>query len=183
MDSEVSQALNRQRGALSERIVARQYERQPEIWKPYGDPGREKSVRDAGYHLSYLSEAIAASDPSLFVDYVAWVKVLFAGLEFPDEVLVATLECTRDVVQETLPEEAAGIAGEYLEAGLADVRQAPSELPTFVDPDAPLAELARQYLDVLLRGQGMDACVSKPLQAQELIDVAERLVSLPARAK
>ena len=34
----------------------------------------------------------------------------FAGLGFSDEVLVATLECTRDVVREMLPEEVAGIA-------------------------------------------------------------------------
>lgn len=33
------------------------------------------------------------------------------------------------------------------------------------------------------RAVGMDACVSKPLQAQEFIDIAERLVPLPARAE
>jgi methylmalonyl-CoA mutase cobalamin-binding domain/chain len=110
-------------------------------------------VRDVGYHLSYLSEAMAASDPSLFADYAAWVKVLFAGLHFPDQVLPTTLQCIGDVLQEMLPEELKAIANEYLEAGLRQLAQAPSALPTCISQDAPWADLATEYLKALLRGE------------------------------
>jgi methylmalonyl-CoA mutase cobalamin-binding domain/chain len=153
LNREASRAIHNQRQMLSEAIVRRQYELQPEIWQPYGEIGREKSVRDAGYHLSYLSEAMAASDPALFADYVAWVKVLFAGLSFPDQVLPMTLQCVLDVLQEMLPEELKAIANEYLEAGLRQLSQAPSVLPTFLSQDAPWAGLATTYLDALLRGE------------------------------
>ena len=63
LNKQIQQALNTQRRALSERLVARQYELQAETWKPYGDIGWENSVRDAGYHLSYLAEGIVAAEP------------------------------------------------------------------------------------------------------------------------
>ena len=153
LNRQIQQALDTQRRALSERLVARQYELQPETWKPYGDIGWEKSVRDAGYHLFYLAEAIVVADPSLFVDYVGWVKVLFAGLNFPDEVLVTTLECTRDVLQEALSEEMAGVTSEYLEAALRHLARAPSRLSTFFDPGSVLYGLAQGYLEALLRAE------------------------------
>jgi methanogenic corrinoid protein MtbC1 len=120
---------------------------------PYGSRGREKSVRDVRYHLTYLSEALRVVNPSLFTDYIAWVKVLFAGLHFPDEVLVTTLECTRDTVQERLPTSLNAIASEYVALGLDQLRQAPATLPAFLEQNAPLGGLARQYLDALLRGE------------------------------
>lgn len=152
LNRKASQAIHNQRQMLAEAIVTRQYELQPDIWQPYGDTGREKSVRDVMYHLSYLAEAMAASDPSLFTDYVAWVKVLFAGLNFPDQVLATTLQCIRHVLQEMLPEELKAIADEYIGAGLRQLPQAPSVLPTFIRQDAPLAGLATEYLDALLKG-------------------------------
>ncbi|MGD9047491.1 MAG: cobalamin-dependent protein [Anaerolineae bacterium] len=148
-----SQAIDAQLDRLAEEIVARQLELQAERWKPYGSRGREKSVRDVRYHLTYLSEALRVVNPSLFTDYVAWVKVLFAGLHFPDEVLVTTLECTRDTVQERLPVGLNAIASEYVALGLDHLRQAPAALPAFLDQNAPLGGLARQYLGALLRGE------------------------------
>jgi len=150
---EVQRALDAQRHVLAEKIVARQYELQPGVWRRYGDAGRQKSVRDAAYHLSYLAEAIAVADPSLFIDYVGWAKVLFAGLGFPEDVLATTLLCTREALEETLPRELASLAREYVEAGLARVDRAPSSLPTFVDADSSLGDLARRYLEALVRGE------------------------------
>jgi len=36
-------------------------------------PGREKSARDARYHLSYLAETLDADALALFSEYLAWV--------------------------------------------------------------------------------------------------------------
>ncbi len=149
---EVSRMLDAQRSALAERIVARIYDRHPGVCKPEGE-GRAKSLQDVGYHLSYLADAVAVADPSLFIDYTVWAKVLFAGLGLPKDALVVTLECTRAVLGETFSGDAASLVDEYLEAGLERVRQAPTTLPTFIGDDAPLAGLARRYLDVLLRGE------------------------------
>jgi methanogenic corrinoid protein MtbC1 len=148
-----SQTITQQQDKLAEAIVERQYALQPEIWLPFGEEGRAKSVRDANYHLSYLVEALDAAAPALFLNYIAWVKTLFAGLGFSDAALLKTLECTRDVLQEELAGELTAATDEYLEAGLQHMRQSPSLPPSFIQQDQPLAELAQQYLEALLQGQ------------------------------
>jgi len=128
IERECAEAIRQQQGALAEAVVARQYEQQPEIWRPFGDPGRAKSVRDAGYHLTYLAEALEAKNPALFLEYLAWVKVLFAGLRFGAEILPVTVQCTADVLTERLPPELGAAAREYLNAGMHRLLEAPSTL-------------------------------------------------------
>jgi methanogenic corrinoid protein MtbC1 len=154
---ECAQAIRRQRTALAEAIVERQYAQQLEVWQPFGDLGRAKSVRDAAYHLDYLAEAVDASDPALFSAYLAWVKVLFTGLHFTDTVLPTTLECTRQVLATHLTEEARIPALAVLETGLQSLSGAPVSLPSYLDGDAPLDHLARAYLEALLVGDRLAA--------------------------
>jgi methylmalonyl-CoA mutase cobalamin-binding domain/chain len=142
---------------LAEKIVELQYSRQPEIWKPYGHPGRVKSVRDAGYHLSYLAEALEAGDSALFDEYLGWVKVLFAGLNFPAQVLPKTLDCTREVLAAELTEPLRTQALEMLEQGLRNLEAAPVVLPCFIEGETLLDELARDYLEALLNGDRQTA--------------------------
>jgi methylmalonyl-CoA mutase cobalamin-binding domain/chain len=157
MVSLVQQSFRQQIGELAELIVANQYLRQPEIWKPYGHPGRGKSVRDVGYHLGYLAEALETEAPALFSEYLAWAKVLFTGLKFPEQVLPTTLECTREVLAEQLTGELRARALEILDLGLESLKTAPLTIPGFIAGDTPLDSLAREYLEALLRGDRQTA--------------------------
>jgi methanogenic corrinoid protein MtbC1 len=168
---EVSRTIRTERQALAKQIVAQQYGLQPEEWATYGDVGWEKSVRDAGYHLAYLAEAIAASDPSLFVDYVAWVRTLFASLGFGEDVLPITLQCTREVLDTALSHPAMDIVTPYINAGLQGARSAPLVPVPMISDDAPLFELARAYLDALLQGERRTA-------SRLILDAAERGTSI-----
>jgi len=132
-----SKAIDSQHKVLAEAIVDRQYELQAELWKAHGTHGREKSVRDAGYHLTYLSEALTTSKPALFADYVAWVTVLFGSLGFPDDVLVTTLECTQDALRENLPADLSALTSEFISLGLDHLQQTSITLPIFLEPQGP----------------------------------------------
>lgn len=154
---QAAQAIRQKQNELAEIIVARQYESQSAVWKPFGDPGRAKSVRDAGYHLTYLTEALAAADPALFSEYLAWVKVLFAGLKFSEDVLPTTLEFTRQALAETLEPHLKLAAFEYLDTALTAYQHAPSTLVSFIETDNPLTDLTRHYIDALLRGDRQSA--------------------------
>lgn len=145
-------SIRKQQQQYAEIIVRRQYALQSRIWEPYGTPGMEKSLRDMGYHLTYLIESLAAGDPILFTEYLAWVKVLFAGLKFGDEVLTTTLEITREVLSENLPADQASIAVHFIDQGLRSLQTAPTELESFIHSAGPRSDLASQYLNALLQG-------------------------------
>jgi methanogenic corrinoid protein MtbC1 len=157
----MSQELNRavglmidaRRGALAEAVTERQYELQPQLAARYGAAGRAKCLQDAGFHLSYLTEAIAASQPFLFADYIAWAKVMLEGRGIPACHLAQNLEIIRDSLRESLPEEMGTVAAEYVETGLMHLPQLPSDQPTFISETQPLGALARDYLNALLRGE------------------------------
>lgn len=143
--------------SISETVVDTLHTIQPEMWKPYGQPGREKSVRDVGYHLTYLAEALEANDPQLFSEYLAWVKILFANLKFPDFVLLTTLEATRKVLAKNLAGETQSRALQFLDDGIASLAGAPGVIDSYLIGDAPLDVLARQFLDTLLRNDRRSA--------------------------
>ncbi|MFP5212622.1 MAG: B12-binding domain-containing protein [Acidobacteriota bacterium] len=152
-NEEASRAILSHGDVVSKMVVGRKYADEPEFWERYGEEGRRKSLEDAKFHLVYLAEAIAVSDPSLFIDYVAWVKVLFKDLNFPDHVLPATLECTREALKEILPHGMHGLVDAYIDAALKQLQVSPSVVGSFIHDGLPLAGLARLYLEALLRGE------------------------------
>ncbi len=135
---------------LSEKIVEKQYAMQPEFWKPYGSRGRNLSIRDAGYHLPFLAEAIMADDPQIFRDYVAWVKLLFSGLKFPDDVMIETLECTDSVLKEECPSEIYDLVSPFIREGIDQMLEPVLSDESYIDENAPLGKLAREYVNLLL---------------------------------
>jgi MerR family transcriptional regulator, light-induced transcriptional regulator len=150
---QAAQSIREMRDHLAETIVSRQYAQQADTWRRYGDAGRVKSVRDAGYHLTYLAEALAAADPVLFNDYLAWVKILFNGLKFKSDVVPQTLQYTREVLNEYLPAQAKQAALTYVDLGLLSFRNAPPTLPSLFEGEPnPLTGTARAYTEALLVG-------------------------------
>jgi len=83
MRKEIQFLLSKNNLVYAEKIVEKLYNIQPGFRQKYGDEGRKLSIRDAAYHLPFLAESIVADDPKIFTDYVAWVKLLFQGLNFP----------------------------------------------------------------------------------------------------
>jgi MerR family transcriptional regulator, light-induced transcriptional regulator len=150
--SEIQYLLDKNNLFYSEKIVEMQYQQQEELWKKYGDEGKRISIRDAGYHLPFLAEAIKMEDEGIFRDYVAWVKLLFRGLHFPDSAMIKALECTRDVLAMELPPEMSELTTRMIEAGLDQMLQPVTEPGIYIDETTELGQLARKYNNALLNG-------------------------------
>ena len=151
--AELSRELDFRRQDLAEAITNLHYERRPELEARYGPIGRTRCLEDAAYHLSYLSQAVAASAPDLFADYVAWAKIMLGGRGIPADDLAVNLEVLRDVLRSELPEEQSRLVSGFVDAGLARLPQLPAELPSGMTGDNLLDQLGRDYLQALLRGE------------------------------
>lgn len=141
------------RAELAEALVAIEFARYPELAQRYGAAGRAKCLQDADYHLAYLAGALAFDNRALFADYVAWVKVMLGKRKVPASDLASHLECTAQVLRAEIPGETGARAGDFIADALQAMPAMPAELPSFLRESTPLALLAHQYEQALLRGE------------------------------
>jgi methanogenic corrinoid protein MtbC1 len=111
----------------------------------------------AQFLLDYLAESVAYRSPELFISCLDWARIYFGELHFPETALPAMLWCTRQVLTERLPEEIRLPTLNILDAGLHSLEQMPPVPDNFITGEAPLDQLARTYLDALLRGDRQSA--------------------------
>jgi len=149
-NNQVCEAIVSQRDMLADRVVARHYAIRPDLVSRYGATGRARCVSDARRHLDALSQAIFASRSSLFLDYVAWAKIVLSARGIPVDDLAENLQACRHTLKEVLPRDQAAVAEQYLLDSLSRLPELPTLAPSYIRPDQPLFELARQYLDALL---------------------------------
>ena len=136
---------------LAEEIVKKQFKSQGEFNKYYGETEFKKYIEDTEYSISYLFEAIDASSPELFADYITWEKIFLVNLGIPEERLKERLEVMEDVLIKNLPPQKSSVAVKYIEEGI-DNLSTPSMYKSFVDDEKPLVKLLEQYLELLLKG-------------------------------
>lgn len=135
---------------LAREIVECHWKLRPDFERLYGATGIARCLEDARYHLRYLSEAVRAEEPALFVHYATWAKQMLVARNIPVDDLVANLQIMLDVLQKELPPAMRRPATDYLKSAIQALTLA-NENRSFLDPYQQLAELANQYLSALLR--------------------------------
>jgi methanogenic corrinoid protein MtbC1 len=150
---EAGSAIDEKQNLIAEAVTNKHFEKKPELETRYSAAGRTKCHQDTVYHLSYLSDALRVSEPSLFVDYVVWAKEMLAGRGIPEKDLADNLLILRDSLAEKLPSDYSKIACSYVDEGVEKLNKNQTKTNSFINSDEPFAELANSYLDALLRGR------------------------------
>jgi len=149
LHQDASRSIYLHRLEVTEAMVAQQLARHPEM----DERIRLKRVLDANYHLDYLAESLAATEPRLFFDYLAWARIMLIGRGVPIGDLALNMECLCDALRQTLPQTMADVAVEYIALGLGRLSEAPPAVPTFIPADSQQFPLASDYLAALLAGE------------------------------
>ncbi len=153
LHQKAGEAIDKNQNAIAEAVTEKHFALKPELEARYGAIGREKCRQDAVYHLSYLSDALRVSQPSLFADYVAWAKIMLAGRGIPEKDLADNLVVLRDSLGEKLPENFSRIACEYVDFGIERLADGKQETISHISETEPFSDLAAEYLNALLRGR------------------------------
>ncbi|WP_437738273.1 cobalamin B12-binding domain-containing protein [Sorangium sp. So ce1335] len=149
--AEAATALARAAPRLAPMSVALSYMRRP------GDAlahraRRGRCLEDARRHIDQLAAAVELETPALFGDYADWVRSLLTSFGVDPAELVNHLGALGDAIALALPEHLAEAPRRYLAAAIDRLTAGHVEIPSFVQPDAPLGVLACAYLDAQLQG-------------------------------
>lgn len=126
--------------------------RAPESGAPSSERLRPASPENPETHLEYLSAAVEASEPALFLDYVGWGRVVLEGLGFPEPHLERSLAATRSVLEAELAGAQRDATIPILDEAVHALPALPLMVPSPIQGANPLAELAFRYVSALLDG-------------------------------
>ena len=126
-------------------------------------------VQGMRLHIKYLSEYIALSSPKLYLEMVAWAKIMLISLRFRVEDIQHGFDLLSDEMQSHLPPEDGKLVAEYIEQGKKTLICGPIETPSFIDPSNHSDKIAYDYLELLLRcdEQGAMELISECMKAGE----------------
>ncbi len=157
MDESLS-AVNELRSAaeaIAQAAVAKDYARRPALLARYGEHDLTMYLQDSRFHsrfhTTYLADAISFSRPSIFKDYLGWLKEALAARGVAPEELHENLKCMREALAENLTPASVDVVLPVFEAAVADAfDEGAAHLHSSEQP-LPADGLAKRYLDLLLR--------------------------------
>src|SRR5688572_384275 len=142
---------------MAEEITAEYFTRRPEMLARWGEVGKRRCREDSVFHLSYLAEAVRFDSPELFVDYIAWAKILLHSLRISETDLRENLELVRSTVARHFKGEDREVVARIISTAEEALPSLPTEVETFLKPDAPLYGVAKNWLEVLLAHKTREA--------------------------
>lgn len=133
------------------RAIEEHKKERPEVFASYKGKG-DHCVQDTKYHLIFLFDAVSIDSPRLFINYVAWAKVLMSHIGVTSEIFRENLEHIRKQCRNELEEPFASKVDLVLEMTLGEYQEMPDSLPSFIDVDDENGKIAFTYLEQVLKG-------------------------------
>lgn len=149
---DISRAILTHRHQVVQAVITCQQRQQPDLSQRYDARDQRKTIEDTHHHLTYLSEAVAVDRPTLFADYMGWLRSVLGGYGVPEEDLRTNLDCLAAALQTHLPTAAHPIVEQYIQSARAQFEQPDHAQVSLLDPEAPYADLAQSYLNALMNG-------------------------------
>lgn len=153
----IANSLIEHKGALAKWVTDRYFQAHPELAAQWGNAGKQRCMEDAAYHFAYLAEAIRFNFPVLFTDYVGWSKILLYSLNIRGEHLEDHLSLLVPAIENIFSSQTAEVARPFVDRALAEFPHMPSTQPTFLLETNPHLDLARKWLETLLKQQARES--------------------------
>ncbi len=120
-----------------------------DITQGYTLRDKKLCLQDLKYHLKYLKEALDASSPPLFNDYVIWADILLKSIGLPRECLKESLKALKTASKDVMDPRSYEKISSYITEALNQLEKE-HVLKSFITDDNPLKKEAEDYLKFLL---------------------------------
>src|SRR5688572_21562334 len=102
-----AELLGKEQDRISAEVTRRYFDRHSGFKRRWGGLGIRRCTEDTAYHVAYLAEAVRFDFSSLFIDYIAWAKVLLLSLRMSESDLIENLRIMEEVLGDKLHKEVA----------------------------------------------------------------------------
>lgn len=143
--------------AIAELVTKIQFEQKPELEVKYGKLGKEKTIQDVMFHVSYLSESIRAESNEIFNVYITWVNSVLESRKVPTHILIENLTLLKTVCKKLLLSEDYEIAKNYINNATQKLPNTGFFPESYLNNTNPLLNNAKKYLSFLLEGNRKNA--------------------------
>ncbi|WP_203636880.1 B12-binding domain-containing protein, partial [Thermobrachium celere] len=132
------------------------YTNYTDIMMRLDENGIEKCKQDVKYHTSFLLQALTLNSPSLFIDYVKWVKELFLNIGISIDGFVKSLYAIEQAIGLLFGEQNKALANEFINIAVQEITN--STINTeYKQDDNVFKEYKNMYLNYLLDAKRMEA--------------------------
>jgi len=153
----VVQSLEDNKQALAQIMTDFHFKCHPELAEKYGKKGKEKCYKDAIYHINYLGQAIRVDSPKIFNSYLDWARTMLKERGIGVSDLVDNMRFLKEAVHQKISGDEGAVLINYIDHGLAALKNEKTKEQSFFLPGDPLVEEAQAYLDFLLTGKRAEA--------------------------
>jgi methanogenic corrinoid protein MtbC1 len=136
---------------------------------------QQASIReDFKNYIVYLEESLAIHNAAIFVDYASWARIILTSRHLPVDYLPSTLMALNDVLKKELPLDFRAESDSIIKKGIAVLKQAQKEIPTYITDENPLHAVAQSCLEALIKGDrekawtGIVQAVASGVQARDI---------------
>lgn len=153
LNQELKSLIDTMNVSLRTVILEKQYEIAPYTKSANLEKHHEASLKDIGYNLSYLAQAIDLNTPSPFITYSKWLKGLMLDLGFPVTLIIENFKAMRAVLLESFPVDYHKIIAEYIDKGLEELQKDFVPDSSYIDPTSLYGKYAFEFLTFALAGK------------------------------
>lgn len=157
--SKLSQAskLKQHSHDLAQVITDLHFKRRQDLEQQLGNKSEKKYHDDVIDHINYLEQAVRVNSSALFSDHLDWSRTMLKERGIPENELINTIRYLKKAIRLELPDDMAQSLAEFVDTGLESLQNHPSGDKTFLKSGEPLAEEAKNYLELLLGGKRKEA--------------------------
>jgi methanogenic corrinoid protein MtbC1 len=141
---------------LAYQAIEEHRKERPEVFASYVGKG-DHCIQDTKYHLTFLFDSVSIDSPQLFINYVAWAKVLLNHIGVTPIMFRENLEHIRRQCRQGLEGPFAKKVDQVIGQTLDEFQDMPETVPSFIDSNDDKGRIASKYLEQLLRGDRREA--------------------------
>ncbi|MBI9032593.1 cobalamin-dependent protein [bacterium] len=150
---ELKEYLDQNNYRLRLPIFKRQLELMPDLKIKYSEKQMGYCLRDIGFNLSYLAQAIKLESPNLFFSYSKWLLILMQNLRIPIASVIANFKAMKQLLHEETQAKYHHIIDFYLELGIEALNKDYDEVSGMIDPTNIYSQYAEKFINYVLNGE------------------------------